>query len=160
MTPYPSTAVPGSIPRPFTDGASGFRLCQLSRVDIEVGENLGDVVQIFQGIQETDDPLGVGSFDPHRAAGDHCQLGGIDCKTSGPERVLHQVEGGRNGGNDVLVTLASEILGPAVQRCLESRIFAVAGRIESNLPLPVEHPGYRVAGSQIPAIPAEGVANL
>src|SRR6476620_12500942 len=152
MTPYPSTAVPGSIPSTFTDGASGFRLCQLSCVDVEVGENLGDVVQIFQGIHETDDPLGVGSLDPHCAAGDHCQLGGVDCKAAGPERVLHQVKGCGSCSDDVLLTLASEILGSAVQRRLESRIFAIAGRIESDLPLPVEHPGYRVAGPKIPAI--------
>src|SRR5215210_4595426 len=74
-TPYPRTAVPGSMPRTFTGIASGFGLRQLSGVDIEVGEDLRDVVELLQHIHQPDDALCVGSLDSHAIAGNHGQLG-------------------------------------------------------------------------------------
>src|SRR3954469_15543558 len=74
-TPYPSTAVPGSMPSTLTGVPSGFRLGQLSCVDIEVGENLGNVLQLFEHVHEPYNALGVGPFHPNRVAGNHCELG-------------------------------------------------------------------------------------
>src|SRR5687768_16576019 len=73
-TPYPRTAVPGSMPNTFTSMSSGFGLGQLCCVDIEVGENLGDVIQLFENIQEPDYALGIRSFDAYRVGRDHGQL--------------------------------------------------------------------------------------
>src|SRR6266498_2001491 len=72
-TPYPSTAVPGSIPSTLTEALSGLGLGQVGGVDVEVGGDLGDVVQLFQHFHEPEDPLGVGSLHFHRVPGHHGQ---------------------------------------------------------------------------------------
>src|SRR5881392_2485599 len=71
MTPYPRTAVPGSMPSTFTAFASGLCLRQLGCVDVEVRGHLRDVVQLFKHIHETNDALGIGSFDADGVLRDH-----------------------------------------------------------------------------------------
>src|SRR3954470_2630517 len=74
-TPYPRTAVPGSMPSTLTGVASGFCLRQLCRVNIEVGEDLGDIIQLFQHIHQTHNALGIGTLNPHSITRNHGQLG-------------------------------------------------------------------------------------
>src|SRR4051812_30677616 len=135
ITPYPRTAVPGSMPSTFTALASGLCLRQLGCVDVEVGGHFGDIVQLFQHIHETNDALRIGSFDSDGVLGNHGELGRVDGQSTAPERVLYRVEGGRRRGDDVLVTFARKILGSAVQRRFQCGIFIVPGCIEQNLPL-------------------------
>src|SRR5689334_6100930 len=141
-TPYPRTAVPGSMPSTLTGAASGFGLGQLRCVDIEVGKDFGNVVQLLEGIHKPDDALGIGTFDPHRIAGHHGKLGRIDSDSPRAEGVLDGGKCGRSGSDDVLLTLAGEVLGSACERGLERCIFVMAGCIHEDLPLAVEHPGY------------------
>src|SRR5919112_2646031 len=70
-TPYPITAVPGSIPSTFTARRSGLGLGQLGGVDIEVGEDLGDVVQLLEHLDQLEDPLRVDALDLDRVPGHH-----------------------------------------------------------------------------------------
>src|SRR5215210_456384 len=87
-TPYPRIAVPGSMPSTLTRVPSGFSLGQLCRVDVEVGEDLGDVVQFLEHIHEPDDALCVGALDPHGIARDHGQFGRLNGKSARPECIL------------------------------------------------------------------------
>src|SRR6478672_617125 len=65
-TPNPRTAVPGSMPSTFMRPlGSGFGLCQLRRVDIEVGEDLRHVLQVLQALDQLEDPFRVGAFHLH-----------------------------------------------------------------------------------------------
>src|SRR5690242_4997922 len=74
-TPKPRTAVPGSMPstlmRPL---GSGLGLCQLRRVDIEVGEDFRHVLQVLQALDQLEDPFRVGAFDLHRVPRYHGEL--------------------------------------------------------------------------------------
>src|SRR6185312_787788 len=77
-TPYPRTAVPGSMPSTLTVRLSGLGLGQLRGVDVEVGGNSGDVIQLFERFHQLEDPLGVGALDLHGVPGHHGELGRID----------------------------------------------------------------------------------
>jgi hypothetical protein len=70
------------------------------------------------------------------------------------------VECGWCRGDDVLVTFPGKIFGSAVQRRFQRGVLIVPGCIEINLSLTVEHPGHRVAGAQVSAVAAEGMADL
>src|SRR5882724_11609851 len=153
-TPYPRTAVPGSMPSTLTGELSGLGLRQLRGVDVEVRGDLGDVVQLFQHFHELEDTLGVRALDLHRVLGHHGELGRVDRELPGPKRVLHGVEGGGRGGDDVLVALAGEVLGTRLERGLERRVLIVLDGVQIDLALPVEHPGDGVGGAEVAAVPA------
>src|SRR5688572_26151370 len=76
--PKPRTAVPGSMPSTFMSPVrSGFGLRQLRGVDVEVREYLGDVVELFERLDQPEHPIGVGTLHLDRVPGHHGQLGGI-----------------------------------------------------------------------------------
>src|SRR5215213_3805921 len=114
------------MPSTLTGVPSGFRLGQLSCVDIEVGENLGDVIQLFDHIHEPYNALGVGPLHPNRVAGDHCELGRVNGEPAAAEGILNRVELKGSGGDDVLVALANEVFSAALQGSLQSTVFIVA----------------------------------
>src|SRR5512147_2410800 len=159
-TPYPRTAVPGSMPSTLTGKLSGLGLGQLSGVDIEVRGDPGHVVQLFEDLHELENALGVRALDLDRVLGDHRELGRVDGELPRGERVLDRVQGGRRGGDDVLLALAGEVLGAGIERGLERGILLGLGGVEIDLPLPVEHPGHRVGGAEVAAVPAERVPDL
>src|SRR6476661_4185699 len=159
-TPYPSTAVPGSMPSTFTGELSGLGLRQLGGVDVEVGGDPGHVVQLFERFHELEHPLGVGAFDLDRVLGHHRKLGRLDREAPGLEGVLHGMERGRSGGHQVLFALAREILGAGLERGLEGRILVRPGGVEIYLALPVEHPAHRVGSAEVAAVPAEVVVDI
>src|SRR5918995_3235089 len=140
--------------------ASGLRLSQLSSVDIEVGEDLGYVIQLLEYIHEPDHAFGIGTLDPNRVPGHHRQLGGVDAEAPASKRVLHRVQLERCGGDDVLITLPGEILCAAVEGRLERTVFLVACGVEIDLALTIEHPRDRVRRPQIATVSAEGMANF
>src|SRR5258707_4486886 len=105
-TPYPRTAVPGSMPSTLTAGLSGLGLRQLRRVDVEVRGDPGDVLEFLEHLHELEDPLRVGALDPDGVPGHHRELGRVDGELPAGERILHRVQGGRGRGDDVLVALA------------------------------------------------------
>src|SRR5690348_6967660 len=99
-TPYPRIAVPGSMPSTFTGALSGLGLSELRGVDVEVGGDAGDVVQLFEGLHELENALRVGPFDFDRVLRHHGELGRIDGETLGAERLLHGMEAGRRRGDE------------------------------------------------------------
>src|ERR687891_1394886 len=70
-TPNPRTAVPGSMPSALTGPLSGLGLGQLRGVDIEVGEDLGNVVQLLEHLHQMENTLGIGALDLDRVPRDH-----------------------------------------------------------------------------------------
>src|SRR5215203_1917666 len=119
------TAVPGSMPSTFNAPASGFRLCQLSCVNIEIGENLGYVVELFQHVHEADDPFRVRTFHPNGIAWHHRQFCGLDFEPLETKRILYRVKCRRARCDQVLVALSGKVFSSALESGLQSRVLIV-----------------------------------
>src|SRR5215218_1241010 len=136
------TAVPGSMPSTFNAAASGFRLRQLSCVDIEIGEDLGYVVELFQHVHEADDTFRLCTFDPNGIARNHRKFCGLDLEPLALQSILYGMKCRRTGGDEILVRFSGEIFRSALESRLQGRLLVVTAGKEIDLTLTVEHPRH------------------
>src|SRR5215204_1251264 len=90
-TPYPVTAVPGSIPRMITS-APRLRLYQALFVDVGVRVDLLHVVEVLQRVEQLDELLRIGALHLHGVLRHHGELRAVPLQPAGAQRVLHGVE--------------------------------------------------------------------
>src|ERR1039457_665546 len=92
-TPYPVTAVPGSIPRTITRPARDrSRRGDLRDVHVEVRVHLLHVVEILDRFNQFEQVLDFLALDVHAALRDPRELSAICCESALFERGLHGVQ--------------------------------------------------------------------
>src|SRR5688572_23575922 len=154
-TPYPVTAVPGSMPS--TIMRRSLRLFQLQ---VAVRRDFLNVVQILELLQELHERLSRFSFDVDEVLRDGRNLRFGRKESFFVEGGAYTLHVGRIRGNDVLLTVGAEILRARLECRLESGIFTVLRGVEVDLPLSLEHPRHRVRGAEVASKPRELVPHF
>src|SRR5688500_6343509 len=143
-TPYPVTAVPGSMPS--TIMRRSLRLFQLQ---VAVRRDFLYVVQILELLEELHERLSRFSFDADEVLRDgrNLRFGRQESLfIEGCPDLLHLR---RIGRHDVLLALGAEILRAGVESSLERRVLSVSRGVKVDLPFSLEHPRHRVRGAEV-----------
>src|SRR5262245_44343892 len=151
-TPYPVTAVPGSIPSTLT--SLGHRR-QRFGVNVKVGMDLGDVVHFLQRVDELEERPGVLLLHLDRALRQHRDPSALHGDLLRAELILHGVKLVGRRRDQEAVAVRDHIFGAGIERRLERRVLVRFGCVYRDLSLAVEHPGHRVRRTEIAAEPRE-----
>src|SRR3990172_2978712 len=103
----------GSVKRPYSR-LGGCVLHEDGIGEVGVGEDLLDVVEVFEVVEEAEDLAGGGGVEGDGVLGEHGELGGGHAEAGLLERLAHAVEVGGGGVDLDAAVLGADVLGAGV----------------------------------------------
>src|SRR5882762_444312 len=152
---YPIPVVPGSIPR-----ITRLGVLQDLFGDVEVGVHLDHVVEVLEGLDQSEElPSGV-TFNAHGGGRTHRELrrAGLDSRRL--ERLLDSLEGGRRRVDGRKTGLDLDVLRAGVDRGELDRVGVLSLEVDLDDALLLEEPLHRARLPELAAASREGRADL
>src|SRR5918994_4382835 len=128
--------------------------------DVEVGVDVLDVVEVFQGVEEAEDPEGHVAVEGDRHAGDHGDLGGVVGDAGGVEGGADGAEVAGGGGDGEALLAGLDVFGAGFEGDLHDAVLVGPVAQDDQQAAPVEEVGDAAGVGQAAATLGDHVADV